>query len=128
MPLFPAGAPHATTRERGLKQGALRMAVRCLVLSLVLARAACARGVSVSAHPPVTCELNVEFGASLVPGAGSASAALRLVNNQLASLSSWQVLWTLSDDELLLGETVQGALLINPGGRAPCLYAFLFQP
>ena len=69
--------------------------------------------------PPVRCELNVAYAAHSDAGEWPLGvASVRIVNFLRTNLSSWQVVWTLVDDEQLLGESVRGALLINPGGRA----------
>ncbi len=69
--------------------------------------------------PAALCELNVAYMAASGDGEWPlARAILRIVNNQRSSLSSWQVVWTLVDEERREGDSVAGALLINPGGRA----------
>jgi hypothetical protein len=66
----------------------------------------------------VVCDLNVAYTAvSGLDEWPNALAALDVVSFS-RDLSSWVLVWVLSDAETLQGASVSGALLINPGGGA----------
>jgi hypothetical protein len=93
--------------------------MRSSQLALLFLLSASALHIRASELPPARCELNVAYAAHSDAGEWPLGvASVRIVNFLRTNLSSWQVVWTLVDDEQLLGESVRGALLINPGGRA----------
>ena len=73
---------------------------------------------TVSSLPPALCDLNVAYTAvSGLDEWPNALATLDVVSFS-SNLSSWVLVWVLSDAETLQGPSVSGALLINPGGGA----------
>jgi hypothetical protein len=105
---LPYGARH-TKRKR----------IALFLLFLSRATPACVPGLAAALEPPSpSCELNIAFGAASAPGEWPLAHAGLWLFTSRGNVSSWQVVWTLEEADALLGDTVTGALLINPGGRA----------
>ena len=78
---------------------------------------------TLSSLPPVVCDLNVAYNAaSGLDEWPNALARLDIVSVLSTNLSSWVAVWVPNDAETLKGDSVSGALLVNPGGSGgqPC--------